>query len=218
MSSTADHTRDLSLRAFRSTPQVVQYLPNESSDFVMVFCVVMGTVISGSFYSSFRWRHLMHDAKPEKEHLWLKKLVGEWTYEAEMIMGPDQPPMKNGGRESVRAIGDFWVLGEGTGTMPDGAPATMLITIGYDPAKKRYVGTWVGSMMPLLWVYDGEVDAAGKKLSLYAVGPNWEGEGTTNYCDAIEWVDDNHRIFTGSKQGADGKWSTFMTTHYYRNK
>ena len=33
-------------------------------------------------------------AEPQKEHQWLEKLVGEWTYEGEAIMGPDQPPEK----------------------------------------------------------------------------------------------------------------------------
>jgi hypothetical protein len=31
-------------------------------------------------------------AEPQKEHQWLQKLVGEWTYETEAIMEPDQPP------------------------------------------------------------------------------------------------------------------------------
>jgi hypothetical protein len=159
----------------------------------------------------------MHDAKPEKEHLWLKKMVGSWTFEGEVYCGPDQPPMKSNGTETVRAVGDFWVVGEGQGTTPDGKPATMLISVGYDPAKKRYVGTWIGSMMPMLWVYDGEV-TDGKKLSLYSTGPKFDGPGTAEYCDAIEWVDDNHRIFTGSVKGDDGKWMTFMTTHYRRTK
>jgi hypothetical protein len=156
--------------------------------------------------------------EPTREHRWLQKLVGEWTFEGEANCGPDQPPAKSSGRETVRSIGGLWVFSEATGTMPDGDPATMLLTIGYNPGTQRYIGTWVGSMMPHLWVYDGEVDPAGKKLSLYATGPKFTGEGTAKYCDAIEWVDDNHRIFTGSVQGDDGQWTTFMTSHYYRKK
>ena len=29
--------------------------------------------------------------EPQKEHLWLKKLVGEWTYTSSASMGPDMP-------------------------------------------------------------------------------------------------------------------------------
>ena len=158
----------------------------------------------------------MENAKPEKEHLWLKKFIGQWTYENEAMCGPDQPPMKSTGSETVRAIGDLWIVGEGTGKMPDGDPATMLITVGYDPGKKKFVGTWLGSMMPMLWVYDGVLE--GNKLSLHAVGPKFTGEGTTDYIDAIEFLSDDHRVLTSSMKGDDGKWTQFMTAHYRRSK
>jgi uncharacterized protein DUF1579 len=46
------------------------------------------------------------------------------------------------------------------------------MTLGYDPEKKQYVGTWVGSMMSYLWVYDGSLDAEEKVLTLNAEGPS----------------------------------------------
>lgn len=30
--------------------------------------------------------------EPQKEHQWLQKLVGEWTYEADAMMGRASPP------------------------------------------------------------------------------------------------------------------------------
>lgn len=44
-------------------------------------------------------------AQPQKEHQWLQKLVGEWRYETEALMGPDQPPVKSTGTETVRSLG-----------------------------------------------------------------------------------------------------------------
>jgi hypothetical protein len=29
------------------------------------------------------------NAKPTKEHLWLQRLVGDWTFDGECLMGPD---------------------------------------------------------------------------------------------------------------------------------
>lgn len=81
----------------------------------------------------------MH-AAPQKEHQWLQKLVGEWTYETEAMMGVDQPPEKTTGTESVRSLGGLWVLAEGQGEMC-GTHAITLMTLGYDPQKQRYVGT-----------------------------------------------------------------------------
>lgn len=161
----------------------------------------------------------MH-AEPQQQHRWLQKLVGEWTYESECMMGPGQPAVKSSGRETVRSIGGLWVVGESTGQMPDGKPATMLITLGFDPRTERYVGTWVGSMMTHLWVYDGELDMAGKVLSLMAEGPGCDPASKTlhKFKDVIEIVDDDHRIFSGHMLGEDGQWQRFMTAKYTRTK
>ena len=116
---------------------------------------------------------MMKAAEPQKEHEWLHKLVGEWTYES------GEGSEKFEGSESARSLGGLWVLVEGRGEMPGGAPATTLMTLGYDPQKKRYVGTWIGSMMTHLWVYDGELHAAGRVLTLHAEGPHMADEGKT---------------------------------------
>ena len=55
------------------------------------------------------------NAEPRKEHHWLERLVGEWTYESEAPMAPGQPPVKHTGTESVRSLGGVWVLCEGRG-------------------------------------------------------------------------------------------------------
>lgn len=158
-------------------------------------------------------------AEPQKEHQWLQKLVGEWTMESEASMGPDQPPMKWKGSEMVRSLGGLWTLGDGKGEMPDGSPATMIMTLGYDPQKKRYVGTWIGSMMTHLWIYDGELDASGNVLSLAADGPSFtDPTKMAKYKDVIEFKNDDHRILTSHLLGDDGKWTQFSTAHYRRKK
>ena len=50
--------------------------------------------------------------EPQKEHQWLQKLVGTWSHEGECMMGPDQPPMKSSGSETVRSLGGLWTVGE----------------------------------------------------------------------------------------------------------
>jgi hypothetical protein len=161
----------------------------------------------------------MMNAEPQKEHRWLGRLVGEWTFESEAVMEPGKPPEKSDGTETVRPLGDLWVLAEGRGRMPDGVPATMLMTLGYDPDKKRFVGTWIGSMMTHLWVYDGVLDAAERVLTLESDGPSMAGDGKTGrYRDAIELTSDDHRILRSSALGPDGTWQQFMTAHYRRKK
>lgn len=158
--------------------------------------------------------------QPQKEHQWLQKLVGEWTYEHEAAMGPDQPPQKLTGTDSVRTLGGLWVLCEGRGEMPGGGIATTLMTLGYDPGRKCFVGAFIASMMTYLWIYEqGTLDAAEKVLTLNADGPSFTEPGKmVKYQDIIEFVSDDQRTLTAQALGDDGKWQRFMTAHYWRTK
>ena len=157
----------------------------------------------------------MEKVEPSNEHRWLAKLVGEWTSEARMSMGAEAQTCR--GSESVRTLGDLWVLCEGTGDMPGCGTAKMLMTLGYDPAKRRFVGTWVGSMMTHMWVYDGTLDASQRILTLESEGPSMTGDGKIGrYRDVIELKSNDHRTLTSHAQGPDGSWQSFMTAEYRR--
>lgn len=161
----------------------------------------------------------MKKPEPQKEHQWLKKLLGEWTFEGEATMGPDAPPEKFRGTERVWSIGDLWFLSEGTGEMPGGGSSTSLATLGYDPQKKRFVGTFIGSMMTNLWVYNGSLDASEKVLTLDTEGPGMTGDGKiAKYQDVIEIKSDDQRTLTSRVQGEDGQWTQIMTMTYRRTK
>ncbi len=157
--------------------------------------------------------------EPQKEHQWLHKLVGEWTSEGEASMGPDKPLEKFQASERVRSLGGLWVVCESQGEMPGGGTATMMMTLGYDPQKQRFVGTWIGSMMTYLWVYEGSLDATQKILTLNAEGPSMPTEGKiAKYRDVIEFRNDDHRLLTSHVLGDNGEWRQFMTAHYRRKK
>jgi hypothetical protein len=156
--------------------------------------------------------------EPRDEHRWLHRLVGEWISEMECIMGPDQPPSKSKGTETIRSLGGLWTIGEGEGESPEGETAESVMTLGYDPKAGRFVGTFVASMMTHLWVYSGSLDVSGTVLALDAEGPSFAGEGTAKYQDRIEFIDDDHRVMTSQMLGEDGQWHRFMTAHYRRKK
>jgi hypothetical protein len=154
-------------------------------------------------------------ADVQKEHLWLSKLVGDWSFEAECLMGPGQPPVKTTGSQTVRMLGGLWMIGEGEGECPDGSRAKSIITLSYDPEKQRFVGTFIASMMTHLWPYEGTLD--GNVLTLDSEGPSFSGDGTTvKYQDIVELRDDDHWILRSRMPGEDGKWLEFMTAHYRR--
>ena len=155
--------------------------------------------------------------EPTPQHAFLAALAGDWTYEGECSMGPDQPWEKNSGKESGRTLGDLWLLLEGEVPMQEGAVGKTLFTLGYDVAKQRFTGTFVGSMMSNLWVYDGELDASGTALCLYADGPCFSTPGETQrYRDTISIREDGSRTLTSEMQGPDGSWTCFMRSRYTR--
>jgi hypothetical protein len=157
----------------------------------------------------------MHE-ETGKEHQWLQGLVGNWSFEGECIMGPDQPPSRMSGAETVRTLGDRWVICESTTPMPEMGTATNLLSLGFDPAKGKFVGTFMSSAMNALWVYEGTLDAGGTVLTLDTEGPSMTGEGRARYQDIIELKPSGERGFSSRIEMPDGQWVTFMTSTYVK--
>ena len=152
------------------------------------------------------------------EHVWLQQLVGEWKVHSSADMGPEQPPMEFDSSLRVRSLGGLWVLGEGSADM-DGTPFASVMTLGYDPAKQHFVGTWIDTIQTTLWTYRGSLDEARKTLTLEAEGPAFDDPSKlATYRDAIEIVDANHKRMTSSVRNPDGTWTSFMQAEYTRVK
>jgi Protein of unknown function (DUF1579) len=156
------------------------------------------------------------EVTPQKQHQWLDKFIGEWTSETEYSMEPNGEPSKSTGTEVVRSIGGVWIVAEGTGNLPDGGIGTTMMTLGFDPQIDRFVGTFVGSMMTHLWVYNGCLDATEKVLMLNTEGPNFSQTTMAKYQDIIELISDDHRVMKSQILMEDGNWNHFMTAHYQR--
>jgi len=154
---------------------------------------------------------------PTPEHEWLLQLVGSWEFESECVIGPDQPPLKSTGKQTTRSLGSLWTLGEMESVVPGGSPMQSLITLGFDPAKQRFVGTFVASCMTHLWPYDGQLDAARKVLTLDSEGPSFADNGTmAKYQDIVEVIDKDEYRLTSRFQNPDGSWTEFMSAKYTR--
>ncbi len=155
-------------------------------------------------------------AEPTTQHAWLKQLVGDWAYTSECPMGPDGEVLTADGNESVRMLGDLWMVGESTGLMPGGKPMTAIMTIGFDPEKQRFVGTWVGSPMASMFVYEGTLDEDARTLTLNTTGADCTDPGKqADYQDIIV-LTDSGRELRSRMRTPDGEWMDIMRAVYTR--
>ena len=153
---------------------------------------------------------------PQAEHRWLQQLVGTWRYEVAAREASGAAPVVETGTEEVRMLGGLWLLCEARNDAPaDGASSVM--TLGFDPARGRVVGSFVASMMAYLWVYEGALDAAAGALTLDAEGPGMHDDGRmARYRDVIALDGRERRTLTSHVLRDDGSWEAFMTMRYER--
>ena len=138
------------------------------------------------------------------EHEFLQKFVGDWEVES------DGSGMQGKAEMKSSMLGKLWVVNSSEHDL-GGTKMKSIQVIGYDADKKAYVGIWADSMINHMWHYEGALDEAGKKLTLYADGPSMAGDGTmSKYKDVYEFQDDDTIIATSSVEGADGDWNLIM--------
>jgi hypothetical protein len=160
----------------------------------------------------------MEMPKPTAEHEKLAQFAGEWTCDATVNMPGMDEPMTCKGVEKSKLLGGFWLVAEGDADMM-GEKMTSLMTIGYDPKAKQYVGTFVCSAGDYLWKYTGKFDDTGKKLILETTGPAMtDPTAMVKYQEVLELVDADHKTFTSSVKGDDGKWQEIVSMKYERVK
>lgn len=99
--------------------------------------------------------------QPGKEHQLLKQFDGDWEFKAKCQM-PGMEPMEGQGTESSRlTLGGFWLETEDKGMMKN-KDWNGKGFMGWDPARKKYMGVWVDSNAPFMAHFEGDADSSGK--------------------------------------------------------
>ncbi len=155
-------------------------------------------------------------AKPQSEHKWLDKLIGDWRFEHNCQM-PDGSKSTSHGSMTCRSLGGLWLICESSGQSPDGSAWSSIMTLGFDPTRSQYVGTFIGSMMTNIWPYQGTLDKTGVRLPLYSEGPKFDGSGVGEYRDTIEIVSTDAWVFTSEFHSDDGTWVQFLSGKHTRS-
>ena len=138
-------------------------------------------------------------AKPGPEHERLKKMEGTWEASIKTPGGESK-----GTATYKMDLGGFWLLSNFKADF-GGQPFEGRGADGYDPMKKKYVGTWIDGMMPHLFVMEGDADAAGKVFTLIGEGfdPATGKPAKEKWVTEIKDADTHTMTFYGP--GADGK-------------
>ena len=151
---------------------------------------------------------------PQAEHQWLQQLVGQWLVQQE-CHGPDGTN-RSQSKMHCRMVGGLWLISENVGKSDKGDPWTCIMTLGFDPMRNAYVGTFIGSMMTHLWPYKGVVDETGRRLVLDSEGPNMDGSAVTKYRDTIDVRSSEQWNLTGEILGGDDLWSNIIHSEHTR--
>jgi Protein of unknown function (DUF1579) len=156
--------------------------------------------------------------KPTPEHERLAKEAGTWDATVKSYeRGPDSEPVVSNGVEVIKVLpGGLWTLSEFDGKFGEmnfhGRGQS-----GYDPKKKKYIGTWVDSMSPEVMILEGEYDPKSEVLTMHSKGNDptgkpYEAKMTSKY------ESDDSRTFTMSMKNDEtgGKFVKMMEISYKR--
>lgn len=156
--------------------------------------------------------------KPGPEHAVLKQDEGTWDAVVEMFMGPGAPPMKSKGVETnVIACGGLCLVSDFKGELAPGQIFDGHGMTAWDPAKKKYVGSWTDSMSTGIAMSEGTYDAAARTMTGYMEGPDATGK-MARMKSVVEYKDASSRVFTMYMPGPDGKELPGMRITYTKRK
>src|SRR5262245_34529610 len=153
---------------------------------------------------------------PSKEHGMLKEMEGNWDVEMKFQMpGADEQTAK--GTETVVLVGELWAVFDVKFDDMMGGKWQGHGTLGFDPVKKKYVGSFVHSASPFLSIGEGTPNEGGKSVTM-----NWDGVGPTGEREKMREVfekkDKDNAVMTMYGTGSDGKEEKHFTMTYKRKK
>jgi hypothetical protein len=156
--------------------------------------------------------------KPGPEHQLFQKDAGTWDATIEMFMAPGTDPMVSKGVETDRVgCGGLCLITDFEGEMMPGMTFEGHGTTVWDPAKKKYVGTWTDSMSTGMALGESSYDEAAGTLSGWMEGPDMTGNVMKSR-SLVEYQGADTRVFSMFATGPDGQEVLGMKITYARRK
>ncbi|NVJ96531.1 MAG: DUF1579 family protein [Alphaproteobacteria bacterium] len=149
------------------------------------------------------------------EHGMLKMDDGNWHVALTLHRQDGTAPTTHAGTESNSLIGGLWSVGKME--IPFGDDLYVgFATLGYDPVKAKYVGTWVDSTSPHITEMEGTYDPETKTLILFYTTYTAAGVAEERK-NVMVYQDHNTRDFD-SYLMVNGQWQLSMEILYTRTK
>ena len=156
-------------------------------------------------------------ATPTDEHAVLNQFVGEWKTTGKGTDPSGKQTEMSGYEFDRMVLGDFWLFFVYNSQMA-GKPFVGHGMIGYDPAKKKYVGSWVDSMSPFMTTLEGTADRKTKSITLDAIGTDPMTEKACKGRLVFEFQDNDHRSVRSYKIDESGEAKLAFELHYTREQ
>jgi hypothetical protein len=154
--------------------------------------------------------------KPGPAHEVLKMDVGTWDAIVESPAAPGAKPTTTKGVEVNRlGCGGLCLITDFKGEAMPGVPFQGHGVTTWDPAKKKYVGSWTDSMSQGLLIGETTWDPKAKKMSGSMEGPDMTGK-ITKMRSEVEYAGEGGRVMTAYAPGPDGKEMQVMKITYKR--
>lgn len=113
--------------------------------------------------------------QPTEQHRHVLKAVGEWEGTLNYFMPGADEPMSAPATESIVSVGEFWTQSRFECEFM-GIPYIGTGCMGYDIAKKKFVGTWIDSTTTYIAQMEGEMNADGALVMHWEAPDPMSGE------------------------------------------
>jgi hypothetical protein len=152
--------------------------------------------------------------KPGPEHKVLEMDAGTWEATVETFM-PGAPPMTSKGTETnSMGCGGLCLISDFKGDF-GGMPFHGHGTTTWDPARKKFIGSWTDSMSSGISIGESTYDPATKKATGWLEGPDMTGKVVKSRT-VVEYKDPSTRVMQMFTTGPDGKEVPTMKISYVK--
>jgi hypothetical protein len=155
-------------------------------------------------------------AGPSAEHAKLKAWAGTWDTVDRARMAPEEAFTEENGMHTVKLdLSGQWLISD-LETRLFGMPYRAHMQIGYDPVRKKYVGTIINSLSPELTLMEGGFGEDGKVLTMHYGAPDPITRQPGKQRATWEMLEEKKAVMRIYMTAPDGKEFVFLEKRYTR--